>query len=212
MTGTRRVAPEAGGAGKFFLVMLFIVILLGFGVWALWKPVFQPLVGDALPQRQEATAQLEMPAHDPVLSLTIERDWVVQRGVFNDKLALIRSPDFTLTFEVRVWDAQSGPSRSHGLQDLVDEHGRDVTATSGAEPTAAADNHPLIEEVQPGVIAHSIFVHSDEGETLLVVLGPEGDVLERAVASFVVNGGPGVNDLTEFVPAIAEFLARAEVL
>lgn len=190
--------PQAGGAGKGLLMFLGAASLLAFGLWMLWKPVFQPMIGEAIPTRVTEVTAFPVPVHDPQVVLTIEPDWVVQRGVFDDATALVRTPDLGLEITVDTWEHGTGPSLEAAMREVLDQEGE-----------------ARIERIAAGVIARSAFVGEGRNERLIVAIGNEHDPLERAVAIVTAehsDRAPEDADLSDAVPAVAAFVAGIEVV
>lgn len=121
------VLDERGSAGKVMLIILGIIVLLGVAAVALWKPVIQPLAGEAIPERLDTDTRYHIPWDTPEMTLTIPEGWVVQRALYNKHQAVIRTPDLEATITIDTWDADGTPSLNAAMRDHTELHLEQLT-------------------------------------------------------------------------------------
>lgn len=200
MSEPRRLWPgdtEAGSAGKVLLIIVAIVVLLGVAVVALWRPVIQPLVGDAVPERVVTATEYQVPHDDPQVRVTVQPDWTVQRALYNPEQALIRSPDLSTEVKIDTWEHGASPSLKTAI----------VEATEGL----VAHTGVRVEQLTDTLVGVSVVTSAREGapEGIVVVVGEGTDDSARATAIFTVTAPEGLLD--EVLPAVTELLESVEV-
>lgn len=179
------VLNERGSAGKVMLIILGIIVLLGVAAVALWKPVIQPLAGEAIPERLDTDTRYHIPWDTPEMTLTIPEGWVVQRALYNKHQAVIRTPDLEATITIDTWDADGTPSLNAAMRDHTDLH---------------------LEQLTTDTVA--LWVRDDTNiRTIAVGRGTTGDA--KTAALITVDVGTGADD--RYLPALAALLATVEV-
>ena len=188
---------DEGAIGKVLLIIVAIVLLLGVAAVALWNPVIRPLVGEAVPVRVSQATPFEIPHDDPQMRVIVPADWTMQRALYNQQEAILKSPDLGTHVRIDTWKHGASPTLATALSE----------ATSGWEELGEARQEFLATEL----VSMSVIGSEKAGsiEKLVVIVADATDPDLRAAAVFEVSTDR--EDIGEVLPAIAEMLALVEV-